>query len=141
MLCLLPILRKVRKLKHNYIIVMRPKLYTRKKKIRGGNTAVMSRSRLDDIGPRVDNMVNNAVANVDPYALQMKAKNAVMAQADAIQTAATNTADNLKVVATLDPNNDLKKKTVLIRTGNKFIEQDYYQFDPYAKSILSIIIK
>ena len=104
MLCLLPILRKVRKLKHNYIIVMRPKLYTRKKKIRGGNTAVMSRSRLDDIGPRVDNMVNNAVANVDPYALQMKAKNAVMAQADAIQTAATNTADNLKVVATLDPN-------------------------------------
>ena len=45
------------------------------------------------------------------------------------------------IMPTLDPNNDLKKKTVLIRTGNKFIEQDYYQFDPYAKSILSIIIK
>jgi hypothetical protein len=45
------------------------------------------------------------------------------------------------IMPTLDPNNDLKKKTVLIRTGNKFIEQDYYQFDPYAKSILSTIIK
>ncbi len=31
----------------------------------------------------------------------------------------------------------MKKKTVFIRTGNKFIEKDFYQFDPYAKSILS----
>ena len=45
------------------------------------------------------------------------------------------------IMATLDPNNDLQKKTVFIRTGNKFIEQDYYQFDPYAKYILSTIIK
>jgi hypothetical protein len=42
---------------------------------------------------------------------------------------------------TLDPNNDMKKKTVFIRTGNKFIEQDFYQYDPYAKYILSTIIK
>ena len=45
------------------------------------------------------------------------------------------------IMATLDPNNDLQKKTVFIRTGNKFIEQDYYQFDPFAKYILSTIIK
>jgi hypothetical protein len=42
---------------------------------------------------------------------------------------------------TLDPNNDMKKKTVFIRTGNKFIETDFYQFDSYAKSILTDLIK
>ncbi|NCA30512.1 MAG: VCBS repeat-containing protein [Chitinophagia bacterium] len=31
-------------------------------------------------------------------------------------------------------------KTAFIRTGNQFIEQDYFQFDPYAKSILSILL-
>lgn len=30
----------------------------------------------------------------------------------------------------------MAKKSVFIRTGNKFIEQDFYQFDPFAKSIL-----
>jgi len=28
-------------------------------------------------------------------------------------------------------------KTVFIRTGNQFVEQDYYQFDPYAKTLLN----
>jgi hypothetical protein len=32
-----------------------------------------------------------------------------------------------------NPNNEIKKKTVFIRTGNKFIEKDFFQFDPYAK--------
>ena len=31
--------------------------------------------------------------------------------------------------------NDIKLKSVFIRVGNKFIEKDYYQFDPYAKSL------
>ena len=31
-------------------------------------------------------------------------------------------------------------KTVFIRTGNQFIEKDYYQFDPYAKSILPVLL-
>ena len=30
-------------------------------------------------------------------------------------------------------------KTAFIRTGNQFIEQDYFQFDPYATSIKSLI--
>ena len=33
------------------------------------------------------------------------------------------------------PTNEIKSKTVFIRTGNKFIETDYFQFDPYAKSL------
>ena len=32
-------------------------------------------------------------------------------------------------------NNELLTKSVFIRVGNKFIEKDYYQFDPYAKSL------
>jgi hypothetical protein len=36
-------------------------------------------------------------------------------------------------------NGELKSKSVFIRTGNKFIETDYFQFDPYAKSIKSLI--
>ena len=36
-------------------------------------------------------------------------------------------------------NGELKTKSVFIRTGNKFIETDYFQFDPYAKSIKSLI--
>ena len=30
----------------------------------------------------------------------------------------------------------IKKRSVFIRTGNQFIEQDFYQFDPYMKSLL-----
>ena len=33
----------------------------------------------------------------------------------------------------------ISNKSVLIRTGNKFIETDFYQFDPYAKSLLPLI--
>ncbi len=33
------------------------------------------------------------------------------------------------------PTNEIKKKTVFIRTGNKFVEKDFFQFDPYAKSL------
>ena len=33
------------------------------------------------------------------------------------------------------PTSEMKNKTVFIRNGNKFIEKDYYQFDPYAKSL------
>ena len=33
----------------------------------------------------------------------------------------------------------LQKKSVFIRQGNQFIEQDFYQFDPYAKSVLSLV--
>jgi hypothetical protein len=32
-------------------------------------------------------------------------------------------------------NNEMLTKSVFIRVGNKFVEKDYYQFDPYAKSI------
>lgn len=33
------------------------------------------------------------------------------------------------------PTNEIKNKTVFIRTGNKFIEKEFFQFDPYAKSL------
>jgi hypothetical protein len=33
----------------------------------------------------------------------------------------------------------MQKKSVFIRQGNKFIETDFYQFDPYAKSILNLV--
>ena len=36
-------------------------------------------------------------------------------------------------------NSILPKKTIFIRTGSQFIEQDFFQFDPYAKSILPIL--
>ncbi len=32
-------------------------------------------------------------------------------------------------------NNELLTKSVFIRVGNKFVEKDYYLFDPYAKSL------
>jgi len=35
----------------------------------------------------------------------------------------------------------MKKKTVFIRSGNKFIEADFYQFDPYAKFVLTELLK
>jgi len=31
------------------------------------------------------------------------------------------------------PDNEIKKKTVFIRSGNKFIEKDFFQYDAYAK--------
>jgi hypothetical protein len=33
------------------------------------------------------------------------------------------------------PTNEIKNKTVFIRSGNKFIEKDYYQYDSYAKGL------
>ena len=33
------------------------------------------------------------------------------------------------------PTNEIKNKTVFIRSGNKFIEKDFFQFDLYAKSL------
>lgn len=33
------------------------------------------------------------------------------------------------------PTNEIKNKTVFIRSGNKFVEKDFFQFDPYAKSL------
>jgi hypothetical protein len=33
------------------------------------------------------------------------------------------------------PTNEIKNKTVFIRTSNKFVEKDFFQFDPYAKSL------
>jgi hypothetical protein len=38
-----------------------------------------------------------------------------------------------------DGNAHVMIKSVFIRKGNKFIETDYYQFDPYAKSILNLV--
>ena len=38
-----------------------------------------------------------------------------------------------------DGNAIIMSKSVFIRTGNKFAETDYYQFDPYAKSILNLV--
>jgi hypothetical protein len=33
----------------------------------------------------------------------------------------------------------MQKKTVFIRQGNQFVEQDFFQFDPYANSIKGLI--
>ena len=46
--------------------------------------------------------------------------------------------DGIKDVSYIDNTNflgELKTKTVFIRTGDKYIEQDFYQFDPYLNSI------
>jgi len=43
--------------------------------------------------------------------------------------------------AYFDPTNALKNKTVFIRTGNTFVEKDFYQFDPYAKSLKDLYFK
>jgi hypothetical protein len=78
--CLLLILRKVRKIKHNYIIVMRPKSYTRKKKIRGGQSVVESAPQAVEI------------KNIqDPNVVNAEAKAA--AEAKAIADKARDTAD------------------------------------------------
>jgi len=33
------------------------------------------------------------------------------------------------------PTNEIKNKTVFIRRGNKFVEEDFFQYDSYAKSL------
>jgi hypothetical protein len=33
------------------------------------------------------------------------------------------------------PTNEIKNKTVFIRSGNKFVEKDFFQFDSYAKEL------
>lgn len=33
------------------------------------------------------------------------------------------------------PTNEIKNKTVFVRTGSKFVEKDFFQFDPYAKQL------
>ena len=38
-----------------------------------------------------------------------------------------------------DGNATITTKSIFVRTGNKFIETDFYQFDPYANSIKSFI--
>ena len=46
--------------------------------------------------------------------------------------------DGIKDISYIDNTNfqgELKTKTVFIRTGDQFIEQDFYQFDPYLNSI------
>jgi len=49
--------------------------------------------------------------------------------------------DGLKDISYLDDadNGEVKQKSVFIRTGNKFVETDFYQFDPYATSIKPLI--
>lgn len=36
-------------------------------------------------------------------------------------------------------NGEIKYKSIFIRSGYQFIEQDFYQIDPYAKSILNLL--
>ena len=46
--------------------------------------------------------------------------------------------DGIKDVSYIDNTNflgELKTKTVFIRTGDQYIEQDFYQFDPYLNSV------
>jgi hypothetical protein len=45
------------------------------------------------------------------------------------------------VMPSRDPNNDLIKKSVFIRSGNKFIEKDFYELDPYAKAVKESFFK
>ena len=45
------------------------------------------------------------------------------------------------VTAPGDPENDLKKKSVFIRSGNRFIETDFYELDPYAKFVKNQFFK
>ena len=49
--------------------------------------------------------------------------------------------DGFKDISYLDSadNGELKYKSVFIRTGNKFVETDFYQFDSFAKSLLPLL--
>lgn len=51
--------------------------------------------------------------------------------------------DGKKDICYLDDsdNGEISSKSVFIRTGNKFIETDYYQFDDYAKGLLLTLKK
>jgi hypothetical protein len=51
--------------------------------------------------------------------------------------------DGKKDVSYLDDadNGELIYKSVFIRTGNKFIETDFYQFDDFAKGLLPTLKK
>ena len=44
--------------------------------------------------------------------------------------------EDASIQAYTDTTNTFSRKTVFIRTGNSFIEKDFYQYDPYAKYIL-----
>jgi hypothetical protein len=50
--------------------------------------------------------------------------------------------DGIKDISYLDDgdNGETKFKSVFIRKGNQFIEEDYYKYDPYAKSIMQKIV-
>ena len=47
--------------------------------------------------------------------------------------------DGLPDISYIDPhnywNNSLSRKSVFIRTGNQYVEDDFYKYDPYANSI------
>lgn len=49
--------------------------------------------------------------------------------------------DGLKDITYLDAgdNGETKVKSVFIRRGNQFVEEDIYQYDPYAKSVMQNI--
>jgi hypothetical protein len=49
--------------------------------------------------------------------------------------------DGLKDITYLDDgdNGETKYKSVFIRKGNQFVEEDIYKYDPYAKSVMSKI--
>ncbi len=44
--------------------------------------------------------------------------------------------EDASIQAYTDSGNTFSRKTVFIRTGNSFVEKDFYQYDPYAKFIL-----
>lgn len=44
---------------------------------------------------------------------------------------------DISYINSADNNGVMKSKSVFIRKGNKFIEEDFYQYDNYAKSLLS----
>jgi hypothetical protein len=44
---------------------------------------------------------------------------------------------DISYINSADNNGVMKAKSVFIRKGNKFIEEDFYQYDNYAKSLLS----
>ena len=45
------------------------------------------------------------------------------------------------IMPSRDHNNDIMKKSVFIRDGNKFFEQDFYSLDSYAKSVKETFFK
>ena len=44
---------------------------------------------------------------------------------------------DISYINSADNNGVMKSKSVFIRNGNKFIEEDYYQYDNFAKSLLN----